>query len=89
MQLSFQETLNLKTETLSDGANSFFSSNIFEQRVTYFNGVVKQNDPYDYYLISKEDLLKLIQNKNQYSTNKENTKIHLNQPLPSRQRSTK
>lgn len=41
---------------------SFFTdhTNIFEQKVGYFQGQITNQDCYDYYLISKAELTKIL-----------------------------
>ncbi|CAD8178555.1 unnamed protein product [Paramecium octaurelia] len=58
-----QNTLNLKTEEMSiPNIQSFFTdhTNIFDQKVGYFQGSVNNSDQFDFYLISKSELVKLL-----------------------------
>ncbi|CAD8107082.1 unnamed protein product [Paramecium sonneborni] len=58
-----QNTLNLKTEEMSiPNIHSFFTdhTNIFDQKVGYFQGQINNSDQFDFYLISKTELVKLL-----------------------------
>ncbi|CAD8100582.1 unnamed protein product [Paramecium sonneborni] len=58
-----QNTLNLKTEEMSiPNIQSFFTdhTNIFDQKIGQFQGQINSSDQFDFYLISKTELVKIL-----------------------------
>ncbi|CAK88683.1 unnamed protein product (macronuclear) [Paramecium tetraurelia] len=80
-----QNTLNLKTEEMSiPNIQSFFTdrTNIFDQKVGYFQGSVHNTDQFDFYLISKSELTKLLKQLDSLQKIKQNFDA-LNQQIQS------
>ncbi|CAD8170041.1 unnamed protein product [Paramecium pentaurelia] len=83
-----QNTLNLKTEEMSiPNIQSFFTdrTSIFDQKVGYFQGQVHNSDQFDFYLISKTELKKLLKQLDSLQKIKQNYDA-LNQQIQSTQK---